>query len=54
MLVLQHEVFSEYRDVNQLKIVGPRDVDSLNSTLLRFFDDMLFTDDHEMRLMSKK
>jgi len=40
--------------VDQLQILGPCDVDSLNSSLLGFCDDMLFTDDHEVGFVSQE
>jgi hypothetical protein len=37
--------------VYQLQVGRPRYVDALNASLLRFPDDVLFSDDHEVRLV---
>ena len=40
--------------MNELEICCSSYVDSLNTTLFGFSNDMLFTNDHEMRFMSQK
>lgn len=49
--VLEKEVLAQNRNMYQLQVRRTRYVDALHSSLLRLLDDVLFSDDQEVRLV---